>query len=47
MRQLFALVGSAAKDLVVYESGHRLPPEYVPRAVAWFELYLQSGGASQ
>lgn len=40
IRQLYALVRSRTKDLEVYDSGHRLPPEYVGRAVAWFRQHL-------
>jgi len=39
-RALFDLVGSADKALEFYDSGHRLPPEYVPRAVGWLKQRL-------
>ena len=38
--QLLDLIPSAKKDLKFYESGHRLPKEYVPDAVAWIKKYL-------
>jgi fermentation-respiration switch protein FrsA (DUF1100 family) len=38
--QVHALLPSAAKQLIWYDSGHLLPVEYVPDAVAWFRRYL-------
>ena len=29
------------KDLVWYDSGHRLPVEYIPKATQWFETHLK------
>ena len=40
-KYLHDLVASPTKELVFYESGHRLPPEYIPRAVEWFQKYLK------
>lgn len=40
-QQLFTAVGSDSKELVFYDSDHRLPPEYVDRAVQWFEAHLE------
>jgi dienelactone hydrolase len=40
-RQLFAAIPSSRKDLVIYDSGHRLPPEYAPRAVEWLRTHLR------
>ncbi|HET9317054.1 MAG TPA: alpha/beta fold hydrolase [Vicinamibacteria bacterium] len=34
-------LGSSEKALEWYDSGHRLPPEYVPRAVGWMKSHLQ------
>jgi dienelactone hydrolase len=39
-RQLHALVESGTKQQVFLEAGHKLPPDYVPRAVAWIQRYL-------
>ena len=36
----FALIPETRKELVWYESGHRLPAEYAPRAVGWLRRYL-------
>lgn len=36
----FGLLPGARKELVWYESGHRLPPEYAPRGVAWLRRHL-------
>lgn len=41
-RALFALLASTDKALEFYDSGHRLPPEYVPRAVGWLKQRLAS-----
>lgn len=38
---LLAAVGSADKTLEWFEAGHRLPPEYVPRAVGWLKSHLK------
>ena len=35
-----ALLPAARKELVWYESGHRLPPEYAARAVGWLRQHL-------
>lgn len=40
-RQLYGLIPSARKELVWYESGHRLPPEYAPKAVSWLREQLR------
>jgi dienelactone hydrolase len=34
-RQLFASIASPRKELVFYEGGHRMPPEYAAKAVGW------------
>jgi dienelactone hydrolase len=39
-RSLFEQVASADKALEFYDADHRLPPEYVPRAVSWLKLRL-------
>jgi esterase/lipase len=33
--QLFNLVGSEKKELIFYDSGHKLPPEHAPVAKNW------------
>ena len=33
--QLFNLVGSKKKELIFYDSGHKLPPEHAPVAIDW------------
>jgi dienelactone hydrolase len=38
---LLALIKSPRKALEVYESGHRLPAQYVARAVDWLQTTLQ------
>jgi dienelactone hydrolase len=35
------LLGSSEKRLEWFDSGHRLPPEYVPRAVDWLKIHLK------
>ena len=39
--QLLALLPSGAKQLLWYDSGHKLPVAYVPDAVAWLVTHLQ------
>jgi dienelactone hydrolase len=38
---LLAAVGSTDKTLEWFDAGHRLPPEYVPRAVGWLKAHLK------
>lgn len=40
-QQLHDLIESSTKELVFYESGHRLPVEYTRKAIEWFQAYLQ------
>lgn len=40
IRSLYELVGSPSKELVFFDSGHRLPSEFVPKAVEWFLQHL-------
>lgn len=40
-RELFATVASPRKELVFYDSGHRMPPEYAAKAVDWLTRYLK------
>ena len=35
------MVGSPRKELVFYDSGHRMPPEYAVKAVSWLVQYLK------
>ena len=37
---LFESIKSPTKELFFYESGHKLPPEYVKKAAEWFKDYL-------
>jgi len=39
-KQLYDLIPSEQKDLTFFESGHKLPKEYIRDAVAWFNKYL-------
>lgn len=39
-QELYELVKSPTKEIVFYDSGHMLPPEYVPEAAEWFKKYL-------
>lgn len=34
------LIPSKTKDQVLFDAGHKLPPEYVPHAVGWLQKYL-------
>jgi len=40
-RQLFESIASPKKELVFYDSGHRMPPEYAAKAVSWLIQYLK------
>lgn len=40
IRALHRLVGSTTKELRFFESGHRLPSAFVPKAVEWFRQHL-------
>lgn len=40
-RQLFESIASTRKELVFYDSGHRMPPEYAAKAVSWLLQYLK------
>ncbi|MGQ0563327.1 MAG: dienelactone hydrolase family protein [Gemmatimonadota bacterium] len=39
--RVLELIGSRDKQLVWYDTGHRLPEDYAGAAAAWFERYLQ------
>lgn len=39
--EVFGVLGSSAKELVWYETGHRVPEAYAGAAVAWFRKYLR------
>lgn len=41
VQQFFNLIPSPQKELVWYESGHRLPPEYAAKAVEWLTGHLR------
>ena len=38
--RLFELIDSNDKNIIWYDSGHRLPVEYVDEAAAWFKEHL-------
>ncbi len=40
-RHVYELVDSSKKDLVFYEGGHVLPPEWVDRAATWLFTHLK------
>jgi cephalosporin-C deacetylase-like acetyl esterase len=40
VQAFYNLIPGTRKELVWYDSGHRLPEEYAPRAVAWLKQYL-------
>ncbi len=40
-RDVFSLLASPDKDLHLYDTGHRLPEEYVHRATEWFRRFLR------
>ncbi len=40
-KDLYELVGSKTKDLIFYDSGHGLPPEWSTEAVKWMDKYLK------
>lgn len=39
--QVYGLLGSAAKEVIWYDVGHRLPEEYAGASVAWFIKHLE------
>jgi dienelactone hydrolase len=41
IESLHRLVGSPTKELIFFDSGHRLPSEFVPTAVAWLRQHLE------
>ena len=40
IQSLHRLVGSPTKELIFFDSGHKLPSEFVPKAVEWFRQHL-------
>lgn len=40
-RELINSINTPKKELVFYESGHQLPPEYVSKAADWFKEHLK------
>ena len=40
-RRVFESIPSPRKELVFYDSGHRMPPEYAAKAVSWLVQYLK------
>ena len=41
VQALYGLVGSPTKELVIFDSGHALPADHMPKAVEWFRQYLK------
>lgn len=39
--QLYQLIPGPTKELIMFDSGHFLPAEYVPKAVNWFQSNLK------
>ena len=39
--QLFELIPSVEKDLILFDAGHKLPVDYVTDATAWFDAHLK------
>ncbi len=37
---LHALISSSTKEILLIDAGHRLPPDYVPHAIAWIQKHL-------
>ncbi|MBK8983160.1 MAG: acetylxylan esterase [Ignavibacteria bacterium] len=40
-RQLFDLISSQTKEIIIYESGHILPDEWTFKTTEWMEKYLK------
>lgn len=40
VNSFYAMIPGTRKELVWYDSGHRLPPEYASRGVAWLRQHL-------
>lgn len=40
-KQLYDLIESKHKNIIFYDSGHKMPENYVGKAVEWFKNYLQ------
>jgi dipeptidyl aminopeptidase/acylaminoacyl peptidase len=40
-RSLYNLIEGESKELVFYDSGHRLPEEHVSKVLKWFKNYLE------
>ncbi|MGB6866857.1 MAG: hypothetical protein WBE11_14305 [Candidatus Aminicenantaceae bacterium] len=38
---LYDMIQGESKELVFYDSGHRLPEEHVPKALEWFKGHLK------
>jgi dienelactone hydrolase len=41
VQALYELIGSPAKELVIFDSGHALPADHRPKVVEWFSQYLK------
>ena len=39
--QLYNLINGESKELIFYDSGHKLPPEHAPEATNWFKNNLK------
>jgi dienelactone hydrolase len=41
VRSLYELIASPSKELVLFESGHVLSVDYIPKAIKWFVQYFK------
>lgn len=41
VQALYELLGSPTKELVLYDSGHGLPADHIPKVVEWFTRHLK------
>jgi fermentation-respiration switch protein FrsA (DUF1100 family) len=40
VQALYELIGSPTKESVIFDGGHALPADYMPKVVEWFRQYL-------
>jgi len=41
VQALYELLGSPTKELVLFDSGHSLPSDHIPKVVDWFSRHLK------
>ena len=41
VQALYELIGSPTKELVIFDGGHALPADHMPKVVEWFHQYLK------